>query len=129
MLVGEFAQKLGVELLIPELGDCPIAAEGCYIGDLLSNVISRAGQGQLWMTVMTNTNIVAVAHLAGLSGVLLVDGAAPMPGVLDKAREEGIPVFSTAQPAYPMALCFWQMTEGLAAEGGGRNRVEISSRY
>lgn len=34
---------------------------GCYIGDLLSWVMGRANSGDMWITVMSNINIVAVA--------------------------------------------------------------------
>ena len=37
---------------------------GVYIGDLLSWVMGRAGEDNAWITIMSNSNIIAVATLA-----------------------------------------------------------------
>jgi hypothetical protein len=108
MLAGEAAGLLDMELLLPDMAGLPMVIEGCYIGDLLSNVMAAAAAGQLWFTVITNINIVAVAQLLGLSGIVLLEGRRPAPEVLDRARTEGIPLFSDSAAAYEAALKFHQ---------------------
>ncbi len=109
MLAGEAARLMGMELMLPDMADQPITIKGCYIGDLLSNVMGKASGDQLWLTVITNINVVAVAQLLGLSGIVLLEGHQPAAGVLERARTEGIPIFSSAETAYEMAKKFQQL--------------------
>ena len=106
MLAGELAQLLDMELLLPEMAGHEVHVQGCYIGDLLSNVMGRAMTGQLWFTVMTNINIMAVAQLLELSGIVLLEGNQPVEGVLERAVIENIPVFASGETAYEASVRF-----------------------
>ena len=113
MVAEEVARRMGMELLLPSLADKEMTIGGCYLGDLLSSVMGSAAQDELWMTVITNINVVAVAQLLGLSGIVFLEGNRPAADVLDRAKKEEIPVFATEAPAYEAALRFRDM---LAAE-------------
>ncbi len=76
---------------------------GCYVGDLLSNVMGKAGANDAWITIMTNINIVAVALLCEISCIVLAEGSKPDPGVVEKADEEGIAILSSPRSAYELA--------------------------
>jgi hypothetical protein len=112
MKAGELAQLMEMELLLPDMAGQEMALEGCYIGDLLSNVMGKAQTGQLWLTVMTNINVLAVAQLLELSGIVLLEDNKPVEGVLERAAEEGIPVFITKESAYRMAVRFYEWESG-----------------
>jgi len=49
--------------------------EAVYAGDLLSWVMGRAAEGSLWITIMTNKNVLAVASLHDFSCILITDNA------------------------------------------------------
>lgn len=51
--------------------------EGVYIGDLLSWVMGRARENDAWITIMSNSNIIAVATLADVSCIILAEGVSP----------------------------------------------------
>jgi serine kinase of HPr protein (carbohydrate metabolism regulator) len=106
MTAGNLAEALHAKLLTDGTADQEIDLRGCYIGDLLSNVMARAKEGEVWMTVVTNQNILAVAHLLNLPAVILLEGHQPAPGILDKAKEERIPLFSSEESAYELAVRF-----------------------
>ena len=109
MRAGELAQAMGMELLTPELADQELALSGCYLGDLLSNVMAKASAGMLWCTVITNINIIAVASLLSLSGVALLEGNRPETAVLERASGQGIPVFTLEKSAYEAALAYREL--------------------
>ena len=71
-----------------------------YASDLLSNVMSQARSGTIWVTMHGHQNIVAVASLLGLSAVIIAGQGKPDPQTLNKADEEGIPLLVTALPAF-----------------------------
>lgn len=77
---------------------------GVYCGDLLSMVMGRALEDQLWITIMGNINAMAVAVLTDLSAILLAEGCQLDEDARKRAETEGIWVFSTDLPTYEAAV-------------------------
>ncbi len=65
---------------------------GGYVGDLMSDVVANAREGNVWITVHRYPNVVAVAVTGGPAGVILVNGREPEKATLERAEEEGIPL-------------------------------------
>ena len=65
---------------------------GGYASDLLSDVIAHSRKGNIWITIQTHPNIVAVATMKELSGIILTGGREPDAAAIQKAEEEGIPI-------------------------------------
>lgn len=75
---------------------------GGYASDLLSDVLAHASEGDLWVTLQTHQNTVAVASLKGLAGILLVSDRAPEEGTVQKAKQEGVPILVSSQRAFEL---------------------------
>ena len=71
-----------------------------YVSDLLSDVIANTKEGSVWVTLQTHINIVAVASLRGLSGIILANGKKPDEDTIKKAEDEGIPIMVSQLPAF-----------------------------
>lgn len=80
-----------------------VQVTGAYCGDLLSDVMAHAEPGVVWFTVQAHVNAVAVAQLKELACVVLVNGVAPDPKAMWKAREQGVNLCGSAEGA--AALC------------------------
>jgi predicted transcriptional regulator len=76
---------------------------GGYVSDLLSDVMANAKEGDIWITLQTHLNIVAIASLKGITGIIIVNGRRPDEETLKKASEEGIPIMSTKESAFEVA--------------------------
>ncbi len=76
---------------------------GGYISDLLSDVMANAERGTLWITLQTHENIVAVAVLKELAGVVIVNGRRPSEEAVEKALQEGVPLFVTPLSGFEVA--------------------------
>ena len=74
-----------------------------YCCDLLSIAVSRMTEEAAWVTVMSNMNTLAVASLTDVSCVILAEGVAADEGMLAKAKEQNITLFSTELPVYDAA--------------------------
>ncbi len=101
MTVKQLADTLSLEILC-----CPDSEReitGGYAGDLLSWVMGRASEGDAWITIMSNVNIVAVATLADPSCIILSEGVAPEEGVLDKAASVGVNILASKKDTF--SLC------------------------
>ncbi len=97
--LSELAEKLGIT---PLCGDLDREVTGCYAGDLLSWVMSHAEAGDVWVTIMSNLNVVAVASLCEVACVILSEGVTPDPDALKAAQEKGITVFSDTRSTFEL---------------------------
>jgi predicted transcriptional regulator len=78
--------------------------KGVYIGDLLSWVMGNASASNVWITIMSNINTVAVATLADVSCILLAEGVVPDDDMINVAKAKGVNILSTNLPAYEAAI-------------------------
>lgn len=101
MKAEELAQGLGWEVL--SLGMPQAEVEGGFAGDLLSFVMVHARQGQVWLTVMSHVNVIAVSLLAGVSGVVVCEGEQVDGEVIARAREEGVNLFRCSSSVFETA--------------------------
>ncbi len=69
---------------------------GGYAGDLLSWVMGRASEGDAWITIMSNVNIVAVCTLADPACIVLSEGVRPDDEALARAKEQDVNIISTS---------------------------------
>ena len=109
MKVTELAEIIDGTLLtagVPEENEITTG----YCCDLLSHVMADAPQHCAWMTVLTHTNIIAVAELAEISCIVIPEGIAVPRPTLDKATEEHVPVISTELSSYEVS---WRIHEAL----------------
>lgn len=102
MTVQEFATKGQFNVLTMPEPDREIY--GVYIGDLLSWVMGKAQADNVWLTIMSNVNVIAVASLSDVSCVLLTEDVTLDNDVLATANEKGINVLSTTAATYEAAL-------------------------
>ena len=101
MTIIELGEKLGLTLL-NDVNDRDV--ESCYISDLLSRVLGGAQSGDIWITVQSSINMVAVAMMTDVSCVILPEGLTAPDNVIDKANEEGLTIFSSEETAYSLAV-------------------------
>jgi len=65
---------------------------GGYASDLLSDVMANSREGDIWVTLQVHPNIIAVATLKDLAGIIIVQGKKPEEQTVEKARQEGVPL-------------------------------------
>jgi len=97
MTAKQVGEAIGLKVLVAGQDQ---TVTGGYTSDLLSDVIANADEGVLWITVQRHINIVAVAQLKKVAGIVLAGGAAPEAAVLEKARQEKLAVFQSGESAY-----------------------------
>ena len=86
-----------------------------YVCDLLSWVMAHGEEGMAWVTVQTHLNVIAVAALAEMAGVVLPEGITMEQDVLEKANAEGMCVLSSGLTAYE--ICGRLSAQGIPAHG------------
>jgi serine kinase of HPr protein (carbohydrate metabolism regulator) len=76
---------------------------GGYTSDLLSDVIANSKEGSLWITLQIHQNVIAVARLKDLAGIIIVNNREPDEDTLKKANEENVPVLSCQETAFEIS--------------------------
>ena len=101
MTVKELCEKNGYEILC--MPDPDREVTGGYAGDLLSWVMGRANEGDAWITIMSNVNIVAVASLADPSCIILSENVTPDEGVKERAQSQGINLLKSRRDTFSVS--------------------------
>ena len=76
--------------------------KGGYVSDLLSDVIANSSAGDIWITLQGHPNIIAVAVLNELAGIIIINGHKPDEETIRKAVAEKLPVIISDLPAYEL---------------------------
>lgn len=101
MRLNEIVKKLNLNVKTAS-DRLDVQVTGGYASDLLSDVMANAGQGNIWVTLQTHQNVVAVAVLRDLSGIIIVNGRNPDEDTLKKAEEEKIPIMMSDLPTFEL---------------------------
>ena len=102
MKVQELVDKLGLKVLSGANGlDREI--DGCYISDLLSDVMGNAMEDNIWITLQTHKNVMAVASLKEMSCIILVKNLVPNDETIEQSNEEDRPILQTSLPTFEIA--------------------------
>jgi serine kinase of HPr protein (carbohydrate metabolism regulator) len=98
MKISDIVSELELEVI--NLSDPDREVVGVYTGDLLSWVMGKLVYGNVWVTIMNNVNIIAVASLADASCIILSENSEIPEEVIDKAKLNSINLFRTAKSSY-----------------------------
>jgi len=99
MKLKEIVEKLQLQILV---GQDRVDTEvtGGYTSDLLSDVMANSKAGNIWITLQTHQNIIAVAKLKDLAGIIIVNNRKPEKETVQKAKEENVPLLCTGEIAF-----------------------------
>jgi serine kinase of HPr protein (carbohydrate metabolism regulator) len=99
MTIREIIEALSLEVLCSERNiDRDI--EGGYASDMLSCVMAGARKGNIWVTLLTHLNVMAVAVLLEIPAIIISERSPIEPPVLQKAEDEGIVVLHSTEDTY-----------------------------
>ncbi|TNF53650.1 serine kinase [bacterium] len=110
MKVEDIAQKLSLDVLSHNEG-LQKDISGGYVSDMLSDVMANSHPGNIWITLQTHPNIVAVAHLKNLAGIIIVSKRQPEQETLKKAVSEKITIMTTPLSAFEISGRIYQLLQ------------------
>ena len=101
MKLSDLIAAMSFEVLLA--GDGSKDLSGCYTGDLLSDVMGNAGDGDLLVTIQAHRNTVAVATLKDCPAIIICNDR-PIPDDMIKAAEgENIALLRTKENQYTVS--------------------------
>ena len=109
MTLQDVIDQLSLTVLTQPGDFSAVMPTGGYTSDLLSCVMAGAKKGAVWVTLQAHLNIVAVASLLEMSGVIITEGAQPEAATIAKATDEGIILLSTDKQSFEVIGRLWEM--------------------
>ncbi len=103
MTVKELAEKLELKIYTGESKAAEKSVCGCFVGDLLSLAMSRVEADNVWLTIQTNVNIVAVASLTDCGCIVIAEGFCPDENAVDTAEAQGVIILGGELSVYEIA--------------------------
>lgn len=113
MKVHELSQKLGYKILTQDSSALERQVTGVYTCDLLSHAMAKLNQGDVWITVHTNLNVIAVASLADCACVIIPEDIKVDEQTLIRAKEKGVAILSSTISAAKLCYEITNIIKGL----------------
>ncbi len=101
MKLTELIQKLNLSVRSAK-GSLEREVTGGYASDLLSDVLANSKEGNLWITLQIHQNIVGVASMKDIAGIILVNSREPESETLEKAEAEKVPIMVSEMPTFEL---------------------------
>ncbi len=102
MKLKEIIEKLQLKVLTGQ-ENLDVEVTGGYTSDLLSDVIANSKEGNLWITLQTHQNTIAVAKLKDLAGIIIVNNREPDEDTVEKAKGENVPLLGSEDMAFEIS--------------------------
>ncbi|MBN1306001.1 MAG: hypothetical protein JXA13_16310 [Anaerolineales bacterium] len=102
-------KELDLQVLTTPKDFTKIIPAGGYVSDLLSCVMVGAEAGDLWITLQSHANVVAVAALTEAAATIITENARPDDSVIEKANSQDVILLLTPQASYEVAGKLWNL--------------------
>lgn len=94
MKISDLSDAFGFEAVFPAKGATDIV--DAYTSDLLSDVMAKAVEGSVLITIQAHKNTIAVASLIGIRAIVVCNERPVPDDMIQAARDEEIAIFRTA---------------------------------
>ncbi len=112
MKVSDLVEKLELEVYSGDKGLSNLVVGG-YTSDMLSDVMGCANEDHVWITLQTHKNVMAVASLKDLAGIILVKGYKPDSDMEAESNVLGIPVLGTNLESFEISGLLYRLLNKL----------------
>ena len=102
MKLNQIVEKLNLETRVA-VNNLDAEVKNGYVSDLLSDVLANSEENDLWITLQLHPNIVAIASMKGLSGIVIINGREPQEETVKKAEEENISILLSTMTAFELS--------------------------
>ena len=76
---------------------------GVFISDMLSDIMSSAETGNLWLTVQTHKNVVSAANLIDIAAVIVINGKTVPEDTIELANRFHVIILSSPLSSFQLA--------------------------
>ncbi|GLI50517.1 hypothetical protein TSYNTROOL_06030 [Tepidanaerobacter syntrophicus] len=88
--------------LVTKITNLDRKVKGGYASDLLSWVMAHAKEDEVWITIQSHQNIVAVASLLNLAAIIVAENVTVGEDTIKKAEAENIAIYSSEKSIFEL---------------------------
>ena len=100
MKVKEIIEKLSL-VVLTNVEDKEVS--GVFISDMLSDIMSSAETGNIWLTVQTHKNVVSAANLIDIAAVIVKNGKKVPEETIELANRFHVIILSSPLSSFQLA--------------------------
>lgn len=123
MNLAKIINRLQLKVLTREMDFSKIDIQSGYASDLLSCVMTGAESHAVWVTLISNINIVAVASLLEIPAIIITENAKTDQATIDQADIQGIVLLSSPKANFEMIGQLWEM--GIGDKAIRNRKIEL----
>ena len=109
MTLNDVIRELSAEVLHGNEQDLATPVTTVAAGDLMSDVLARAGNADILVTGLTTTQAIRTASVASIKTVIIVRGKPVSESIVVLAREEGVLLLLTHQKLFEACGRLWAL--------------------
>lgn len=102
MKLKEIVEKLRLQVLVGQ-ERLDMEVSGGYTSDLLSDVMANSKERNVWITLQVHENIVAVAKLKDLAGIIMINNRKPDEATIQRAKDEKVTLILSDETAFGLS--------------------------
>ena len=100
---------MNTQEVIEQIGLKPLSkfehreVDGVIISDMISDAMTVAKSGNLWITIQTHRSIIPAAHLVDVSAVVIANGKEVPQETVDLASKHNVAILATELSTFELA--------------------------
>ncbi len=102
MKLSQIIEKFNLKVVC-DANNLDVEVNNGYVSDLLSDVLGNSEEDDLWITLQIHPNIVAIASMKGLSGIVIINAREPEEETVKKAQEKGVTIMVSQMTAFELS--------------------------
>ena len=102
MKLNQIVKKFSLKVVC-NVNNLDVEVNNGYVSDLMSDVLANSNENDLWITLQIHPNIVAIANMKGLSGIVIINGREPEEETVNKAEEKSVPIMVSQMTAFELS--------------------------
>lgn len=99
MTLRDIVELLEGEVLLPD-ADLDREVPCAFASDLISDILMCTKEPTLLLTGLTNNQVIRLADMIDLVGIIFVRGKRPLQDIMEMAAERNLPVIATKMTMY-----------------------------
>lgn len=110
MKLSDLSVLFGFEAVFPSEGTTAIV--DAYTSDLLSDVMAKAVEGSVLITIQAHKNTIAVASLIGIRAIVICNERAVPDDMIVAAKDEAIAIYRTTKTQFEVSGLLYRELRG-----------------
>lgn len=123
---GELAKALDAYVAVKKKDGAEVPISSVISSDLISDILMFVEERPLLLTGLVNPQVIRVADMVDIGGIIFVGGKKPEEGMIEMARQKEMPLAITERTLYGASGELYKKGIKPCKYGGGKDLAKLS---